>query len=347
MRISPFKAVLIRSVDIFGARARVNGDTSAWATNLMFHDFFEANETKARGRERLKRLCGWLRSEHSPISAAEYVSSVAQGNFRKNAVFVTFDDARAKLLDGIDIFVDHEIPVTVFAACGWIRGPRVSKRGEILARLMATIEHYKGAPKTVCLPDGQRLSFGSAAPDAEIERLRAAAERDLDLEGQVWDDLDGSIKNAVIGPLTCAWSELADLAALGVSVQSHSMSHCRLGRKTLDRIGFEVSESRRILEREFGECPMFAYPYGTWDVYCDATTSAVQAAGYRCAFLAAAGFGLNGNPFLLPRIDIPDQGISEKLCISLVRGGQVPLILLKNRLTRRDRIRERPPSRSR
>ena len=210
---------------------------------------------------------------------------------------------------------------------------------------MATIEHYRGDLKGVSLPDGQRLSFGGAAPDVEIDRLLAAVERYPDLEGQVWDDLDASIKKAVIGPVTCTWSELADLAALGVSIQSHSMSHCRLRPKTPSRIEFEVNESRRILEKKFGDCEMFSYPYGSWDVFSDATTSAVKTAGYRCAFLAAAGFGLNGNPFLLPRIDMPDQGISDKLCISLVRGGQVPLILLKNRLTGRHRIQERASSR--
>ncbi|MEP6601839.1 MAG: polysaccharide deacetylase family protein, partial [Nitrospirota bacterium] len=335
---------LIRGVDAFERCVHVDRDTSPCATNLMFHEFFGANETKARGRERLKRLCGWLRSGQTPISAAEYISSTAKRSFRKNAVFVTFDDARAKILDGIDIFSDHEIPVTLFAACGWIGGPRATEQGEILARLMATIEHYRGDPKTVGLPNGQLLSFGTGEPDVEIDRLLAAVEQCPDLEGQVWDDLDASIKNAVIGPRTCDWNELSDLAARGVSVQSHSLSHCRLRPKTLNRIKFEVSESRRILEKEFGDCQMFAYPYGTWDVYSDVTTSAIKTAGYRCAFLAAAGFGLSGNPFLLPRIDMPDQEISEKLSMSLVRGGQVPLILLKNKLTGRNRVQERTSS---
>jgi peptidoglycan/xylan/chitin deacetylase (PgdA/CDA1 family) len=343
-RIGLLKAAVIRGIDLFGRHAHVDGDTRPFATNLMFHEFFGANETRSRGRERLKRLCGWLRSQHAPISAREYLEDATRGRFKKNAVFVTFDDARAKLLDGIDIFSDHEIPVTVFAACGWIAGPRPRRRGQILARLMATIEHYKGDPKTVLLPDGQRLCFGSADPDAEVARLVAAVEQRPDLEAELWDDLDASIKNAVIGPVTCDWSELSDLAALGVSVQSHSMSHCRLRRKSLGRIEFEVSESRRMLEKEFGDCQMFAYPYGTWDVYSDATTSAIKLAGYRSAFLAAAGFGLSGdNTFLLPRIDIPD-GIGEKLSISLMRGGQIPLILLKNTLTGRNRVQKGIPS---
>jgi hypothetical protein len=143
--------------------------------------------------------------------------------------------------------------------------------------------------------------------------------------------------------VTCTWSELSDLAALGVSMQSHSISHCRLRGKSLGRIEFEVRESRRMLEKEFGDCQMFAYPYGTWDVYSHATTSAIKSAGYRSAFLAAAGFGLNGDIFLLPRIDIPD-GIGEKLSISLVRGVQIPLILLKNRLTGLNRVQEGTPS---
>jgi peptidoglycan/xylan/chitin deacetylase (PgdA/CDA1 family) len=341
-RIGRLKAALIRGVDLFGRHPYVAGDTSPIATNLMFHEFFGARESKVRGRERLKRLCGWLRSEQAPISARQYVECVTCGSFPKNAVFVTFDDARANVLDAIDIFAAHEIPVTVFAACGWIGDPRPERRGEVLARLMATLEHYRGDPRTILLPDGQRLSFGSAYPDAEIARLVAAVGHSPDLEAELWDTLDVSIRSAVIGPVTCNWRELSDLAALGVSIQSHSLSHCRLRRKSIPRIEFEAGESRRILETAFGSCPMFAYPYGTWDVYSGATTAALKLARYQCAFLGAAGFGLNGDIFLLPRVDIPD-GADEKLSISLVRGGQVPLILLKNRLTGRNRMHDTQP----
>ena len=335
MNISGIKSAVICGIAQTGLQRRFH---LGGATTLVFHRFFGEGETRVDGRERLKRICHWLKKNSFPLSAAEYLECSKQQSFLKNSLLVTIDDARKRILDAIDIFFDFEIPLTLFAVVGWTDGAQADSP-VTLPRLITVLEHYRGAPFEILLSNGERLSVG--ARDGErgtgIDRVIQMANQKHDFVEDLWNQLGNAARSEGMEPEICGWKDLADLASKGVTIGSHSVSHCRLARQSSQRIEFEVRESRRIFESRFGKCDMFAYPYGIWDVHNDMTTAALKAAGYQCAFLVAAGFGKEADPYRLPRIAIPDQQIDLRLFAALAQGGQIPLIRLKNLLTGRNR----------
>ena len=335
MNINNTKAALIQAIAATRLQRLLGFTGQGSATNLLFHSFFGEQESLSHGRERLKRMCDWLRTHYTPISATEYLTCLKERQFPRNALFVTVDDARRAVLDVIDIFRDFEIPLTIFAPIGWIDEASASDTGITLPRLVTLIEHYRGSPQEFSLPGGETLAVGGADQGTAIDRLLLRADQEQAVVEHVWHQLHTTLRHQENGDEMCTWKELTDLVATGISLESHSVSHCRLGKQSAQRIQYEICESHRVLKSRFERCDMFAYPYGTWDVHNDMTSAALRAAGYQCAFLVHAGFGLKNDPYVLPRIDIPDQQISDGLFAALVQGGQIPLIFAKNILTAR------------
>ena len=75
---------------------------------------------------------------------------------------------------------------------------------------------------------------------------------------------------------------------------------------------FEVDESLRLCETMLGQCHAFAYPFGTRRAHDNVTRTAVESAGYRCAFLTHSEFITpRSNAFALPRITMPDWPVSD------------------------------------
>lgn len=89
----------------------------------------------------------------------------------------------------------------------------------------------------------------------------------------------------------CDWDDLKTLAAEGVSVQSHAVSHRRLSELTPAEQEDELRRSKAVLEEGLGnEVELIAFPYGD----PPSRTTALPAAGYR------AGFLYGGGPVRLP-----------------------------------------------
>lgn len=336
MMITIAKSLIIQSIDKYGLCWAGEDGSRYGIRSILFHSFFDSNESSANGRDRLKRFCEWLASTYTPLTAHDYIVSITSLASRKNAVFVTFDDAKKSILDCVDIFLDYGIPVTIFAACGWLQDPDEEDLDAVLASVVACFEHYKGPVQTIKLQNGDVLSLGGAERDSEIDTLLNLHCVNPDVVRELWSRSVMQNLSSTGGYSVCSWAELKSLACDNVSIASHSMSHCRMAGKSSLRLSFEMEGSRRLLQNHFGTCDTFAYPYGTWDVVSDSTTNVLRSAGYTAAFLVAAGFGRSGSPYMLPRIDIPDGTVDFSLLKSLVRGGQIPLIMLKNQFTGRN-----------
>jgi peptidoglycan/xylan/chitin deacetylase (PgdA/CDA1 family) len=108
------------------------------------------------------------------------------------------------------------------------------------------------------------------------------------------------------------WKQIKEMAAAGVDIESHSLSHPFLTRRrnaTLDEKQYaawlqkELVESKHILEHETGKPIEFlAYPYGDYDHFLAAD---VKRAGYEAALTCEYGPVTRGmNPFRLRRVVI-------------------------------------------
>ncbi len=87
------------------------------------------------------------------------------------------------------------------------------------------------------------------------------------------------------------WDQLREMAAAGMSIQSHSVSHRKLTVTSDFHLPRELENSRAAIAREIGR-PAFAlaYPGGNFD---DRVTEAARAAGYLIATTTESGSGFD------------------------------------------------------
>jgi peptidoglycan/xylan/chitin deacetylase (PgdA/CDA1 family) len=144
------------------------------------------------------------------------------------------------------------------------------------------------------LPELQRHGFGATAFIVS-GRLGGTNEWDA---GPSW-------------PLMTA-SEVGKLAAAGIEIGSHGVTHTRLAGASAEPLAAEVGASRTALAELVGaEIRGFAYPYGSMDA---PALRAVRAAGYgyACAVeTSVADVGL----MALPRIYIGQQDGAARMAV--------------------------------
>ena len=106
------------------------------------------------------------------------------------------------------------------------------------------------------------------------------------------------------------FDEIAELAADGHEIGSHSMTHCLMPECDDNALNYELAESRRVLQSHIGQpIDTFCYPNGNCDMR---TAHAVAKAGYRRAITTTWG---NNNkladPFQLRRYDMVAKRVQD------------------------------------
>lgn len=109
-------------------------------------------------------------------------------------------------------------------------------------------------------------------------------------------------------PMT--FEELAELAADGHEIGSHSMTHCMMPECDDHTLTYEMSESRHVLQARLGQpIETFCYPNGNSDAR---TAHAVAKAGYRRAVTTAWGHnGQEADRFQLRRYDMVAEHVRD------------------------------------
>ncbi len=99
------------------------------------------------------------------------------------------------------------------------------------------------------------------------------------------------------------WEEVREMAAAGVEIGAHTLTHPRLTELDRETLTHEVEGAREVIESHLGR-PVegFAYPYGLLD---EGVVTAVGAAGYRVACTTRPGFNRPQiDPLRLRRIEV-------------------------------------------
>ncbi len=103
--------------------------------------------------------------------------------------------------------------------------------------------------------------------------------------------------------------ELREMAAAGIEIGSHTVTHPAL--PALDRAAAlgELTESKTVLESALGRpVRFFAYPFGKEDHFNPEIEDLVRRAGYRAACTAIRGINRRGtDPFRLLRLGVKDD----------------------------------------
>jgi peptidoglycan/xylan/chitin deacetylase (PgdA/CDA1 family) len=119
------------------------------------------------------------------------------------------------------------------------------------------------------------------------------------------------------GLATLPWPEVRELAAAGVEIGSHTVSHARLTSLPADALEEELTASKRRIEEELGgPCRRLAYPYGRHD---RRVRAAARAAGYEEAFALRR---IAGDRFARPRVDLYRRHTPLR---ALVRAASAPI----------------------
>jgi peptidoglycan/xylan/chitin deacetylase (PgdA/CDA1 family) len=121
------------------------------------------------------------------------------------------------------------------------------------------------------------------------------------------------------------FDELAELAADGHEIGSHSMTHCLMPECDDRALAYEVTESRRVLQDRLGlPIETFCYPNGNSDAR---TAQAVAQAGYRRAVTTTWGSnGQEADQFQLRRHDMVSKRVQDS-------GGKFMPALLAFRMS--------------
>ena len=117
--------------------------------------------------------------------------------------------------------------------------------------------------------------------------------------------------------LTMAWDRIQELAASGVGVESHTLSHRHLPQLGDDELDRELREAKAALEdRLRRRCRFLAYPFGDHD---ERVRRAAERAGYEAAFAVE---GVRGERFALPRVAIYRGEGTTRIALKTVRRGR-------------------------
>lgn len=159
--------------------------------------------------------------------------------------------------------------------------------------------------EAICLTfdDGWRGNYLHAYPVLQEHGLKATFFIATDLIGK---------------PLYMTWEDIKEMAASGMSIQSHTATHRPLAHMGGERVLFELSESKRVIEERLGkEVRHLSLPHGSMN---GSTWSIAEKVGYKSICTSGIGFQTQGfNGPWLRRINIGD-GISEKKFQLIVQG---------------------------
>ncbi len=215
-----------------------------------------------------------------------------------------------------------------------------------LKRLFAALstEGYRFASMAECAPDGPpRDSILLTADDGYLSHARHLAPllRELGIPWTVFV-LAGSLggrnrwDSPLVGPRErhLTGNEIAALAAEGVTIGSHGMTHRDFTRLDDETLAEELGRSRDVLRRISGQpVDLVSYPRGRVDAR---VARAARRAGFRLGFAAARAFRAEPDltPLAIPRIALyaPDQipGVFARTALR-ARG---PLTALRPALAR-------------
>ena len=244
------------------------------------------------------------------LSAAVAILEESRRPDRRYGV-LTFDDSLACTSRvAIPEVLRVGIPATVFVST------EILDTGEPYwwLRLDYAWRHAKTDHAGISGPAGETVSIrkddpASMARAKVLLRAMRAIQRDREV-GRVEDAFCARLSDSAAGyPYAEAmtWGDVSGLAAKGIEIGSHTVTHANLEELTRDEVISELSKSKRQIEQKLGlKCPSFCYPYGR---YSCGVPDLVREAGYKCATSTISpGRNLTGqDAFLLQRYSITSE----------------------------------------
>jgi peptidoglycan/xylan/chitin deacetylase (PgdA/CDA1 family) len=294
------------------------------ATILHYHrvgdpggDPLGLNVSPPKLEEQLRALCE--RFSIVPLRALIEEPGPGDGLPR---IAITFDDGYAGVLHhGWPLLTRFGAPATAFVPSGFVGNAREFWWDELEALVLhdrplpPSLELHVGARTFRWHANSRRLSLRARRSTPREHLYYGLAQllgraRPLDRDSALgavaeWADVDPPRRSDRM-PLTA--DELRSLAAGGLEIGAHTVTHPVLASLDADEQAGEISQGKSDIEDLVGRpVTSFAYPYGGRTDFTDESVEAVRAAGFQraCANLQGA-VEPNSDPYRLPRFIVRD-----------------------------------------
>jgi peptidoglycan/xylan/chitin deacetylase (PgdA/CDA1 family) len=307
---------------------------------LHYHRFSSSARPSATAVSVLEEQLVYLTTRYEIVPLAVIVDCLAKGAAlpRRTAV-ITVDDGYHDFYDlAFPVLHRFKVPATVFVVAefvdrnGWLWTDKIRhilRRAAAPSVALELASELRGELSAI-----RRLGSGSAgqanALDARVARFEEGRAGDEKAIAHAADNINAVLKTlpqaqreAVIDDLASnlgvilpehppadysalSWEELREMAASGIDIGSHSMTHPILTLESNGHLRYELRESKSKIERLTGRAaPLFCYPNGDYD---ERTMRETERAGYIGAVTCRPGLNSAAeNPFELRRIHTSDD----------------------------------------
>lgn len=180
---------------------------------------------------------------------------------------------------------------------------------------LAGLKALPPKPVVITFDDGYRDNYTCALPILEKYHFKATFFIVVNSIGGI-NSFDRGIQpvNQMAG-----WSELRDMAARGMDIGSHTLTHPRLAECRPAEAARQIKESKLALERGLGlPVHYFSYPHGSCNA---AVKKMVEEFGYTAATSTQAGLIAPGSDvYALKRVYVTGQMSQKRFIRELTRG---------------------------
>ncbi|HXF46700.1 MAG TPA: polysaccharide deacetylase family protein [Burkholderiaceae bacterium] len=244
----------------------------------------------------------WIRDWFRVLPLAEAAARLKSGDLPPRAMSITFDDGYADNEEvAAPILRRLGLHATFFVATGFLDGGNMWNDRVIEA---------------VRACNAQRLDLGflalgiasldsMAARRATIDRILARIKHEEPAQRQAFvERIEEACGTALQAALMMRAEQVARLAASGMDIGAHTVTHPILARLSLAQAREEIESSKAALESIVGRrVALFAYPNGVpQQDYRAEHVELVRTAGFDAAVCTAWGVARPGaDPFQLPR----------------------------------------------
>ena len=259
---------------------------------LCYHRFSQQAEIRKTPASLLAENVDYLQQHYTLVPLSEIATRLGGGKSLRGLAAITIDDGYADAYNiAFPILQQYRAPATLFVmtdflsrkAWLWTDKLRYIALETSARELLVTLN---GRPHRAQL-NGRYSRF--VAADQVNEKLKVlpdevkdqAIEQIAEQHGVTLPPLPPEEFSAI------TWEQARALDASGVEIESHTVTHPILTQVDTQRLGFEMSESRRQLAAQLGrDVRLFCYPDGAYDARVRA---AAAQSGYTCAVTTRHG----------------------------------------------------------
>lgn len=244
----------------------------------------------------------WVKRWFNVLPLSEAVARLREGSLPARPVSITFDDGYAdNCTVALPILRSLGLHATFFVATGFLNGGRMWND-----TIIESIRAARGEALDLAGLDLGRFPLGSTAARREaidriLPRVKYLPSPD---RSRIAESIAQRAGAALPADLMLTDAQVRELAAAGMDIGAHTVTHPIL-RCLADREAqAEIEESRKHLQALVGQLvTLFAYPNGNPETdYAAVHVSMVRSAGFEAAVTTAAGAARSGSdPYQLPR----------------------------------------------